>query len=240
MYQIDFLRYDGWLVNDWMDNLGTEVFDRARYSTMQAALNLLMQRDGQLIVETGCQRGRGDIGSGCSTEIFSRFVSQYGGSLVTIDNNLEHLQIAQEIIGENNQVSFIESDSVQALKNFTDPIDLLYLDSFDYPVVELIEIYAGEKIYEDNDLYTHTRETLYKLGEAEILARHREMLNPSQQHCLQEIKAAGPCLHSKSIVLIDDANLLGGGKPRLAREWLVEHGWHTILDSFQSLWIKGV
>lgn len=235
----DFTRYDGWLVKEWLENLGTDTFQRGRYTTFQIALNLFLQRQGTNIVETGCQRGKDDIGSGCSTEIFSKFISSYGGHLYSVDNNYEHLSFAKDLIGDNEQVSFILDDSVNYLSNYSNKIDLLYLDSYDYPVVELIELYAGKEIYQNQELYLNTRAELFDLGEQEILRRHGDMLKDSQEHCLNEIKAAAPALRKNSIVLIDDANLLGGGKPRLAKEWLSEHGWHVLLDSFQTLWIYG-
>ncbi|MGH7329444.1 MAG: hypothetical protein ACREJX_13945, partial [Polyangiaceae bacterium] len=97
-------------------------------------------------------------------------------------------------------------DSVGFLRNWAQahsgtPIDLLYLDSLDYPVAP-------------------------KDGPRE----------PSQQHCLAELDAALPSLAPRAIVLIDDADLPGGGKARFARERLAQLGWRCDLDDYQTLW----
>jgi len=81
------------------------------------------------------------------------------------------------------------------------PIDLLYLDSFDYPE-----------------------------GPDDALR------DASQQHCRNELEAALPFLAPSAIVLIDDGDLPGGGKPRLAKERLAQLGWTCVLDEYQTLW----
>jgi hypothetical protein len=80
-------------------------------------------------------------------------------------------------------------------------IDLLYLDSWDYPI------------------------------EADDDSRAA-----SQEHCLGELDAALPYLHDRSLVLIDDGDLPGGGKPRFAKRRLEELGWECELDAYQTLW----
>jgi hypothetical protein len=45
-------------------------------------------------------------------------------------------------------------------------------------------------------------------------------------------------LHDKSIILIDDANPPGAGKPRLATQVLRKNGWRLVLKDQQVLWVK--
>jgi hypothetical protein len=102
-------------------------------------------------------------------------------------------------------ISYNVSDSVAYLNAWSSSpraIDLLYLDSWDYPISA-------------------------EYGEPE----------PSQRHCLYEFEAALPSLTSRSIVLIDDGDLPGGGKPRLAKERLAQLGWSCVIDDYQTLWV---
>jgi len=62
-------------------------------------------------------------------------------------------------------------------------------------------------------------------------------LGECQRHQLAELRAAWPRLGDKSIVLLDDNNLAGGGKTQLAKEFLLVQGWTCVLDFEQSLWI---
>lgn len=64
------------------------------------------------------------------------------------------------------------------------------------------------------------------------------ILQASQLHQLNELKAAWDKLHDKSIVLLDDNGWTNGGKCKLTKQFLVEKGWTCVLDDYQSLWIK--
>lgn len=57
----------------------------------------------------------------------------------------------------------------------------------------------------------------------------------SQQHHLDEIKAAYPLLHSQSIVMIDDCNLPHGGKGKLVIDYLLERSWKKVFSSYQVI-----
>lgn len=52
---------------------------------------------------------------------------------------------------------------------------------------------------------------------------------PAQNHCLNEVLAAYDKLSEDAFIMIDDCNVPGGGKGKLAIEWLLEQGWllHT-------------
>ena len=62
----------------------------------------------------------------------------------------------------------------------------------------------------------------------------------SQEHHLKEIKAVEDKLHDNSIVLIDDCRLPGGGKGKLAIEYLTKSGWKIDMNKYQLLLIKDV
>jgi hypothetical protein len=98
-----------------------------------------------------------------------------------------------------DHITFVESDSVQFLKEFDKEIDFLYLDSFDY-----------EK---ENPL-------------------------PSQEHHLKEIQVVYNKLKPESIVMIDDCDLPGGGKGRLAIDFLTARGWKVVFKSYQVILIR--
>ena len=214
---------------DWFTRAYADKLDH-RFPTMKAALNLFYQRGGETIVETGCQRLVDDWGAGCSTQLFAEVIRHHGGQLHSVDNDRTHLDTARRIVGDQ-QVSFYLQDSVAFLMNFGGPIDLLYLDSYDYPYFELLDIYGGR----------HSTEAIMALDgleEEEIVERHGDLIIPCQEHCLRELTAARDKLHDRSVILIDDNNFPGGGKPRLAREYLKDRGWEVILDYQQTLWTK--
>ncbi len=61
---------------------------------------------------------------------------------------------------------------------------------------------------------------------------------PSQLHHLKEIKAAYPYLHERSIVMIDDCDLPGGGKGKFVIQYLLEKGWRIIFSQYQVILTK--
>lgn len=226
---------NNWLWEKYGSGLGIDPFDRGRYPTMQAALNLLVGRRAQYanIVETGCQREPDDIGAGSSTTVFEEYIYRTKGALFTIDNNEEHLNRAKSYkIYDKSLITYILNDSIAALKSFPEPIDLLYLDSFDYPYGELLDIYGGK---EDINKAINI---LKNMPEDEIVKQYSNIILPCQQHTVHELTAATSKLHHKSIILIDDNTLPGGGKTRLAKLWLKENSWMCVLDYHQTLWIK--
>ena len=61
---------------------------------------------------------------------------------------------------------------------------------------------------------------------------------PPQDHCLREIMAAYDKLHEDSIVMIDDCNIPGGGKGKLAIEWLLNRGWRKVTNVHQVILVR--
>ncbi len=103
-----------------------------RYWSFKIALNILLQRGGKNIVETGCVRQEKDWGAGMSTLHFAEFCSYYGLIFNTVDIDPEAIALAKRIIKPFDEfVKFNCMDSVKFLDDFNDPIDLLYLDSMD-------------------------------------------------------------------------------------------------------------
>jgi len=188
---------------EWFDQRFGDKPQR-RGPSWKAALGIFLQRRGRTIVETGCQRHRDDWGAGCSTHIFGLMLRAHGrGQLYSVDNSRENLETALGVVqgdGTADLVKFYLGDSVHFLHTFREPIDLLYLDSWDY--------------------------------------RHGDP-DPSQHHQLKELVAAYKKLSPGAVVLLDDNDLVGGGKTKLAKSFLSAQGWLSILDCQQSAWIRG-
>jgi predicted O-methyltransferase YrrM len=195
---------------EWFERKFARKLDR-RSATFRRAFELLLERTGALrqIVETGCVREKNDFSAGYSTVLFGEFLSRYGGRLESVDVNPRNVELCRKLTGRfTNLITVNLGDSVDFLRAWPHshpktPIDLLYLDSLDYPIAP-------------------------KDGPRE----------PSQQHCLAELEAALPSLAPAAIVLIDDADLPGGGKARLARERLSQMSWRCVLDDYQTLWTR--
>lgn len=182
------------------------------------------------IVETGCAYNPGDwSGAGLSTIVFAAHAEASGGRLTSVDIDPEHIAAAASMV--NSPIMLVCDDSVRYLAERSEPIDLLYLDSLDYPYGELLDLYGGKE-----DLPEAIR-TLGRLGH-QVEERHYDIIGPSQEHCAREITAALPLLGPGSVVLIDDAGLPGGGKARLAKRVLHDAGWTNRLDGYQSLWVR--
>lgn len=223
-----------WFRAKYHDIMGTA---GSRYWTFKAALNLMLQRGGTQILETGCQRLPNDWGAGCSSEVFGDFLTKYGGHLTSIDLSRENCDFCVKLLkdkGCEKLHTVICNDSVSALNKMaqTDTkIDLCLLDSFDYPYGELLDKFGGKE-----DLNVAIK-NLAEVPLDELLFKYGHIVKASQLHCLAEVQAASPMFHDKSVLLIDDV-LPGGGKPRLAKQWLIQNGWECVLEDYGSLWIR--
>jgi hypothetical protein len=201
-----------------------------RTPTMQRALDTSVARGGRTIIETGCARMADSWeGDGMSTLVFGEHVTHCGGWLWTVDNDAVNLATAMTLSQPyRSRITYSLGDSVAFLRAFGGPIDLLYLDSLDYPYGTLLDLYGGR------DDIAAAEATLAAMSEAEIVDRHGDLISPSQEHAVAELRAAS--LHAGSLVLIDDADLPGGGKARLAKHLLAERGATCLAEGYQSLW----
>jgi hypothetical protein len=198
----------------WFDRvLGRQPGERLL--TWRAALSVFVQRNGSLIVETGCQRQIDDAGDGLSTRILALLLNELNrGILHSVDISAESLTSAKTAVSRHqakgaprfhlvDRVRFHLSDSVEFLRKFDRSIDFLYLDSCDY--------------FEDEP-----------------------RLSICQIHQLKEIEAAFDKLSPGAVVLLDDNALPFGGKTRLSKKFLSDRGWYCLLDWAQSLWIRSI
>lgn len=108
-----------------------------RYHTFARALKLIQDRKLERIIETGTSRfgGTNCAGDGCSSLIFTDYINNYGGKFYSVDIDKQALLNAQRDLKPGfKNAHFICSDSVEFLHNFSESIDFLYLDSYDFEV----------------------------------------------------------------------------------------------------------
>jgi hypothetical protein len=205
-----FLAFDGQFDDDLKGHKKYQGGNNPRYPTYQLSLNLVNQLHpiSPIFLETGCQREELDVGAGMSTTIFAEYCRRYGGQVISLDNNAEHIERCRGFLGDNLRfVEFREIDSVKGLKECRDirPA-LLYLDSLDYPIGRDSE--------------------------------HLEQRVAAQEHCLNEFWAIENHLDAGTVVLLDDNQMPGGGKTLLIKPYLESQGYVCLLDLKQSVWIK--
>jgi hypothetical protein len=124
----DFVYLDSWMEREYL------IPGNLRYWTFKIALNLFLQRKGHIIVETGTTYV-GDIGAGGSTVIFGKFLQNYKGKLYTVDLSERNIELCKALTSNlSGNIEYVVSDSLTFLENFQEKIDLLYLDSYDYPL----------------------------------------------------------------------------------------------------------
>lgn len=123
------------LVGEWYTSVYKEK-SGSRFKTFELSLKLLYNNTSNpLIVETGTVRQKDDFGAGYSTVIFGECVSKFGGNLITIDNNKNHMILSRDVTKEwANKITYINDDSIKTLSEFKQKIDLIYLDSYDCPI----------------------------------------------------------------------------------------------------------
>ena len=88
-----------------------------RFYTFKIALNLLNQRGGKVIVETGCQRERDNWNDGQSTRVFADYARKHDTHLYTVDIKRENIEAAEEIVGNEN-VTYTTMDSIKYIGDF--------------------------------------------------------------------------------------------------------------------------
>ena len=108
-----------------------------RRDTLREVLRLLEEREAKVLVETGVARMglEKSKGDGASTIVFSLWAKQNDAHLYSVDIDPEATAKAGEAVAAmelGDHVTLVTSDSVAYLENFTDAVDFLYLDSYDY------------------------------------------------------------------------------------------------------------
>ena len=108
-----------------------------RQKTFRRALELLDERSSTCLIETGVARYglRNSKSDGASTAVFGLWAKTNNASLYSVDISPESINGAREAVEELGlleHVKLVTGDSVQFLENFTDHVDFLYLDSYDY------------------------------------------------------------------------------------------------------------
>ncbi len=103
-----------------------------RYWTFKIALGLFRQYGGKKILETGCTHLENDWGAGNSTPIFAEYAQQNQVDFVTVDIEKKNIIFARKLCQEwPERTQFVTADSLKTLEEWKEPIDLLYLDSYD-------------------------------------------------------------------------------------------------------------
>ncbi len=108
-----------------------------RRDTLREVLRLLEERNAKVLVETGVARMglEKSKSDGASTIVFGLWASQNDAHLYSVDIDPEATDRAgKEVVKMNlgDHVTLVTSDSVAYLDEFTNPVDFLYLDSYDY------------------------------------------------------------------------------------------------------------
>lgn len=108
-----------------------------RRDTLREVLRLLDERNATTLLETGVARMglEKSKGDGASTIVFGLWSKQNDAHLYSVDIDPEATKragVAVDAMGLGDSVTLVTSDSVAYLENFTDSVDFLYLDSYDY------------------------------------------------------------------------------------------------------------
>lgn len=108
-----------------------------RFTTFLLALNLMKKNGTKTLIETGtarlgCENCKGD---GCSTIIFGHFAKDHQIAFYSVDISAEAIASSRNAVEPiNPEARLVVGDSIAFLNNFDQPIDFLYLDSYDFEV----------------------------------------------------------------------------------------------------------
>lgn len=185
----------------WWYNFGK------RRDTFAKTLRLLSERKAKTLIETGTARyGLSKAtGDGASTVVFGTWANLHTATLHSVDISEISTVTSQHSVkkqGLENAVTIYCEDSLTFLERFDQPVDFLYLDSYDYSATD------------------------------------PEIQIKSQIHHLQEFQRIEHQLHEKSIVLIDDCDLPGGGKGKTTIEYMLQKNWKILMSEYQVLLIR--
>ncbi len=143
-----------------------------RVEGIKRALLMLDQVKGQsnsegvFIIETGTTRGElggGPESDGWATPLFGWYASINGGKVWTVDIEEAAINQCKEITKDfSSHIEYFVGDSSEILAKADRPIDLLYLDSANDPVIALNELKACEKNISDQTIIYIDDTSLYK------------------------------------------------------------------------------
>ena len=111
-----------------------------RFNSFEKTLKLSFERGLKTIVETGTARGKTKFffikkynwKDGMSTPMFAEYAKFIKGKLHTCDISAKNVDNARKFTSDfSDYIKFYIQDSLIFLKEFSLPIDLLYLDSLD-------------------------------------------------------------------------------------------------------------
>jgi len=125
-----------YIENDWFRTKYANN-SKSRFVTFKVALNWLYQHKGRNLVETGTTKEYDDWGAGMSTILFGDFCKHFGGLIWTVDKSRQAIEMSREVTAEfADYITYVHRGSIGFLQDFPRKIDLLYLDSMDYPLFD--------------------------------------------------------------------------------------------------------
>lgn len=110
------------------------------------AMELLDRKKEPTIVEVGTTRHQGNwLADGYSTPLFGWYVARYGGHFSSVDIDPDAAALCKGIFTEFDipldRTELVTADGIEFLKDFDRPIDLLYLDGWDYSLFDTEEAF---------------------------------------------------------------------------------------------------
>ena len=124
---------------NWLDKYKNKL--GVRYSTYKKLFEVADERKLKFIVETGTARGKNKFyylkprvnwKDGMSTMLFAEYSDLVKGTFWSCDIDGQNISNAYKFTEKfSHNVNFVIADSLVFLKNLTNNIDILYLDSLD-------------------------------------------------------------------------------------------------------------
>lgn len=115
---------------------------RRRRITFAKTLKLLSERNVKTIIETGTSREglKNTKGDGGATIVFGKWAQQNNAKMHSVDISEASVKGSQSEVDNqnlNDTVTVYLNDSLEFLRTFKEPVDFLYLDSYDYSKTDL-------------------------------------------------------------------------------------------------------
>lgn len=124
------------LIPGGVSNFPDTFYTHINYHTMRKSLEILLEKNPNkkdfVFVETGCS-AHGTK----STMLWDKFVNNFGGKVLSVDLNEKAVIEARKFV--SNKTLIIHNDSLDFLPKINEPIDFLYLDSYDVDFLNPID-----------------------------------------------------------------------------------------------------